>query len=90
VLGVRGTNFCAYSASGKMWTVFTCTICAGHERNEFCRALSMRGTNFIACWACAEPISSRAEHARKCFKSWISRPNQIRFSKISCYRPLGP
>ncbi len=24
------------------------------------------------------------------FKSRISRPNRIRFSKISCYRPLGP
>jgi hypothetical protein len=24
------------------------------------------------------------------FKSLISRPNRIRFSKISCYRPLGP
>jgi hypothetical protein len=47
-------------------------------RNEFHRMLSIRGTNFIACWACAEM-----------FKSWISRPNRIRFSKISCYRPLG-
>ncbi len=41
--------------------------------------LSIRGTDFIACWACAEM-----------FKSRISRPNRIRFSKISCYRPLGP
>ncbi len=41
--------------------------------------LSIRGTDFITCWACAEM-----------FKSWISRPNRIRFSKISCYRPLGP
>ncbi len=40
---------------------------------------SIRGTNFIACWACTEM-----------FKSLISRPNRIRFSKISCYRPLGP
>ncbi len=32
------------------------------------RTLSIRGTNFIACWAYAEPISSHAEHARKCLK----------------------
>jgi hypothetical protein len=41
--------------------------------------LSIRATNFIAGWAYAEM-----------FKSRISRPNRIRFSKISCYRPLGP
>ncbi len=41
--------------------------------------LSILGTHFIACWACAEM-----------FKSRISRPNRIRFSKISCYRSLGP
>ncbi len=40
--------------------------------------LSIRGTDFNACWACAEM-----------FKSRISRPNLIRFLKISCYRPLG-
>ncbi len=28
----------------------------------------MRGTGFIARWACAEPISSREEHARRCLK----------------------
>ncbi len=50
-----------------------------HTRNEFHRMLSICGTDFIACWACAEK-----------FKSRISRPNRIRFSKISCYRPLGP
>ncbi len=50
-----------------------------HTRNEFHRMLSIRGTDFIACWACSEM-----------FKSRISRPNRIRFSKISCYRPLGP
>ncbi len=36
--------------------------------NEFYRTLSIRGTNFIACWAYWEPISSHAEHARKCLK----------------------
>jgi hypothetical protein len=78
-LSIRGTNFRACSACGKMWTVFTCTIHAQHTRNEFHRTLSILGTDFIACWACAEK-----------FKSRISRPNRIRFSKISCYRPLGP
>ncbi len=50
-----------------------------HTRNEFHRMLSIRGTDFIACWAYGEM-----------FKSRISRPNRVRFSKISCYRPLGP
>ncbi len=49
-----------------------------HTRNEFHRMLSILGTNFIACWACAEM-----------FKSWISLPIRIRFLKISCYRALG-
>jgi hypothetical protein len=66
-LSIRGTNFRACSASGKMWTIFTCTIHAEHTRNlEFYRTLSIRGTNFFACRAYAEPISSHAEHARKC------------------------
>ncbi len=65
---IRGTNFRACSASGKMWIVFTCTS-----------MLNIRGTNFIAQWAYA-----------KMFKSRISRPNLIQFSKISCYRTLGP
>ncbi len=50
-----------------------------HTRNEFHRMLSILGTDFIACWACAEM-----------FKSRISLPIQKRFFKISCYRPLGP
>ncbi len=50
-----------------------------HTGNEFHRMLSIRGTDFIACWACAEM-----------FKSRISRPHRIWCSKISCYRPLGP
>jgi hypothetical protein len=72
-LSIRGTNFRACSASGKMWTV--CTQ-AEHTRNEFHRTLSIRGTNFIPGWAYAEM-----------FNSWISRPNQIPFSKILCYGP---
>ncbi len=77
-LSIRGTNFRTCSASGKMWAVTTCTIHAEHTLNEFYRTLSIRGTDFIACWAWAEM-----------FKSQISRPNRIRFSKIPCYRPLG-
>ncbi len=50
-----------------------------HSRNEFQRMLSIRGTDFIACWACLEM-----------FKTGVSWPNQIRFSKILFYRPLGP
>ncbi len=50
-----------------------------HTWNEFHRWLSIHGMYLIAGWAYAEM-----------FKSWISRPNQIRFSKILCYRPLGP
>ncbi len=34
-----------------------------------------------------EPISSHAEHARKCLKVEYL---DLRFSKISCYSPLGP
>jgi hypothetical protein len=67
-LSIRGTNFCACSASRKMWTVFTCTIHAEHTRNEFYRTVSISGTNLIACWAYSEPISSHAEHPRKCLK----------------------
>ncbi len=50
-----------------------------HTRKWFKHWLSIRGNDFTADWAYAEM-----------FKSRISRPNQIRFSKISCYRPLGP
>ncbi len=41
--------------------------------------LSIRVNDFIADWAYVEM-----------FKSRISQPNRIRFSKIFCYRPLGP
>ncbi len=46
------------------------------------------GKWFIAPWAHEEMISSLTEHTRN-VKSRISRPSRIRFSKISCYRPLG-
>ncbi len=70
----RTLSIRACSASGKMWTVFTCKS-----------MLSIRGTNFIAHWAYAKWISSLAEHMRDGLHSWLSkRGNQIRFSKISC------
>ncbi len=88
-LSIRGTNFRACSASGKMWTVLHVQSSwayaerilshTEHTRNEFHRMLSILGTDFIACWACAEM-----------FKSRISLPIRRRFLKISCYRPLGP
>ncbi len=60
-LSIRGTNFCACSASGKMWTVFTCKF-----------MLSKRGTNFIAHWAYTERISSLPEHTWNGFHCWLS------------------
>jgi hypothetical protein len=36
--------------------------------NYSMRMLSIRGNDFIACWAYAEPISSHAEQSRKCLK----------------------
>jgi hypothetical protein len=33
---------------------------------RFCRVLGMRGTDFIACGACDEKISARAQPAVKC------------------------
>jgi hypothetical protein len=59
-LSIRGTNFRACSASGKMWTVFTCKS-----------MLCIRGTNFIAHWAYAERISSLPEHTRNGFHRWL-------------------
>jgi hypothetical protein len=89
MLSILRTNFRACSASGKMWTF-------SHVQS----LLSKWGTNFIAHWAYGELISSHAEHTgndfiacwacAEMFKSRISRLNRIRFSKISCYRPLGP
>ncbi len=88
-LSIRRINF-HVSASGKILTVFTCTIYAEHTGKWFYRILSIRGNDFkhwlsiggydfIADWAYTEM-----------FKSRISHSNRIRFSKISCYRPLGP
>ncbi len=45
---------------------------AEHMWKRFNHMLSIRGTNFIACWACAEMISSHAEHTRKLFHCMLS------------------
>jgi hypothetical protein len=49
-----------------------------HTGNSFHRMLSIQGTDFIACWACAEM-----------FKSRISRPNWIPFFKNLVLQALG-
>jgi hypothetical protein len=49
-------EFHACLASGKMWTVFTCTS-----------MLSICGMNFIACWAYMETNLLHTEHTRKRF-----------------------
>ncbi len=52
--------------------------------------LSIRWTNFIACWAYWELISLHAEHARKCLKveylGWI----EYDFQKSRVTGPLDP
>ncbi len=60
-LSIRETNFCACSASGKMWTVFKCTS-----------MLSICETHFFAYWAYAERISSHTEHMQNGFHRWLS------------------
>ncbi len=50
-----------------------------HTRKWFKHWLSIHGNDFIAPWACAEM-----------FKSRISWPNRIQFSKISCVTRDGP
>jgi hypothetical protein len=41
--------------------------------NYSMRMLSIRGNDFIACWAYAEPISSHAEHTRNEFSRMLSQ-----------------
>ncbi len=60
---------------------------AEHTGKWFYHTLSIRGNDVNAGSAYEEMISLLTAEM---FKSWISRPNRIRFSKISCYRPLGP
>ncbi len=50
-LSIRRTNFSGWSASGKMLTVFTCTIYAEHTGKWFYRTLSKRGNDLNAGWA---------------------------------------
>jgi hypothetical protein len=83
---IRRTKFRICSASGKMFTVLHVQLCwaygemiLSHPEQWFKHWLSIQGNDFIADWAYAEM-----------FKSWISWPNRIRFSKILCYRPSGP
>ncbi len=66
--------------------IFTCTIHAEQTQNVFYRTRSIRGTNFIACWAYWEPISSHAEHARKCLKvKYLGRMEyDFRKSRVKC------
>ncbi len=64
------------SASGKMWTVFTCKS-----------MLSIRGTNFITGWAYAEWISSLAEHTWKCLKLIISAESNMIFKNLVLQAP---
>ena len=68
MLSIRGTNFRACSASGKMWTFLHVQSMLSIRGTNFFAHWAWRGTNFIACWAYWEPISSHAEHARKCLK----------------------
>ncbi len=42
-------------------------------KNYSMRMLSIRGNDFIACWAYAEPISSHAEHTRNEFPRMLSQ-----------------
>ncbi len=65
-LSIRGTNFRACSASGKMLTVL-------HVQPM----LSIRGTNFITHWAYAEWISSQAEHTRNRFHRMLSMRGNV-------------
>ncbi len=72
MLSIRGMNFCAYSASGKMWTFL-------HVQSM----LSIRGMNFIAHWAYGELISSRAEHTGNRFHRMLSMRGNVKKSNIS-------
>jgi hypothetical protein len=62
-LSIHRTNFRVCSASGKMLTVFTCTICAEHTGKWFYRTPE-HTRKWSKCWL-------------SMFKSRISRPNWI-------------
>ncbi len=100
MLSIRGTNFIAHWAYEERISAHAQPAVKCEQFLHVQSLLSIRGTNFIAHWAYAERISLHAEHTwnrfhrmlsmAEMFKSRISRPNGIRFSKISCYRPLRP
>ncbi len=70
-LSLSQTNFSVCSASFQILTVFTRTsnACLAILK-RFNHLLSIRGNNFIACWAYEETISSLVEHKRKWFHRW--------------------
>ncbi len=63
---IRGTNFRACSASGKIWTFL-------HVQSM----LSIHGTNFIAHLAYEELISSHAEHTGNRFHRMLSMRGNV-------------
>jgi hypothetical protein len=79
MLSIRGTDFIAHWAYKERISAHAQPAVKWEQFLHVQSRLSIHGTNFIAHWAYAEM-----------FKSRISRPNGIRFSKISCYKPLGP
>jgi hypothetical protein len=62
-LSIRGTNFCTCSASGKLWTVFACTIHAEHTQNEFYWKKERKKERSL--------IFSTTAHTDKRYSSWI-------------------
>jgi hypothetical protein len=85
MLSIRGTDFIAYWAYEESISALVQPAVKCEQFLHVQSMLSIRGTNFIAHWAYVERISCAEK-----FKSRISRQNRIRFSKISCYWPLGP
>jgi hypothetical protein len=73
----------------KKLTVFHVNRCWAYGKWIY-HTVSIRGNDLNAGWAYAEMISSLTEHMRKCLKVEYLGQIEIRFSKISCYRPLGP
>jgi hypothetical protein len=58
------------------WVIFEnySMVYAEHRRKRFYRMLSIRGTDFIACWAFEERISTHAQPAVKCEYFYIYKP----------------
>ncbi len=68
MLSIRGTNFRACSASGKMWTFL-------HVQSM----LSIREKNFIAHWAYWELILSHTEHTGNRFHRMLSMRGKVEY-----------